>query len=493
MNIIIDTQNGQDALEFADDGLSPAIASRATDPDFSATTAYLPNPDIVLDKMSEKISIYDSLMADDEVWTSFEKLTGGAKRHRYELIQGKLDKKVYQMLKGYFDEFKWTTFIESVLRARLYGFQPMEILWHEKDGALLPRSIEARPQSRFLFSVADNSPLLVTKDEKEGIWKEEWNNSFIFPTYHRGRSPYGEAVLGKCFWNVMAKRGGLKWWMAFLEKYGTPWLVMYAAKGADKKALFEAGKKAIRDAVLLIPEGTRAEIVESTQKGQSTSAHEQFLAYHDKKISKVITTEALTGDNNGVGSYAASNTAESILDTAISSCVELITETVEDLGRKIAMVNAGVDSGITFEGYDPMYTNLGRAKLDEILFKIGVKPTDPYIIKWYRRQPEEFILDSTAGASQPTTFAGEDIPSDQLAIDTLAEKLFNNTKDNQAAIRKLTDPVMKFIEGAISFEGVQENLAAQFPKMDSTELQRMIYKLIASAKLWGEMHAGSDE
>ena len=113
MNIIIDTQNGQDALEFADDGLNPAIASRATDPDFSATTAYLPNPDIVLDKMSEKISIYDSLMADDEVWTSFEKLTGGAKRHRYELIQGKLDKKVYQMLKGYFDEFKWTTFIEA--------------------------------------------------------------------------------------------------------------------------------------------------------------------------------------------------------------------------------------------------------------------------------------------------------------------------------------------------------------------------------------------
>ena len=112
-----------------------------------------------------------------------------------------------------------------------------------------------------------------------------------------------------------------------------------------------------------------------------------------------------------------------------------------------------------------------------------VSPTDPYIIKWYRRQPEEFIWTRTVRCIQPTTFAG-DIPSDQLAIDTLAEKLFNNTKDNKLQ-SKLTDPVMEFIEGQFHFEGVQENLAAQFPKMDSTELQRMIYKLIASAKLWG--------
>lgn len=497
--VIVDSKGEHVEHEFEGEAVSPAIASRQTDPDFDAALAYLPNPDMILEKMGEKISIYKSMLADDEVWSSFEKLCDGAKRHKYELRQGKLDDKTFQMLTDYFDEFKWTGFIEKVLLARMFGFQPLEILWHTTEAGILPKSIEARPQARFLFSPVDNSPLLITKDFKEGTWKPEWNNSFLFPTYHGAESPYGTAVLGRCYWNVVAKRGGIRWWTAFLEKYGTPWLVLHHAgklEDTDKKALFDAGKAAIRDAVLLIPENVRAEILESSGKSQSTGAHESFLLYHDKKISKVITSESMTSSNNGTGSYAASQTAESLLDTAINSCVELVTETAEDLARLIEMINFGTGAVITFDSFDPMFTNMGLVNRDKELFAFsGRKPSDTYLQRAYKMQPEDFMPVSTAEpAPEPQTFSGESkLPPDQVAIDKLGDTVFNDTKTNQAAIQKMIEPVMKYINGEETFAGAQSKLSAQFPKMDTEEIQKLIYKLLATGKLWGQISAVNED
>ena len=120
------------------------------------------------------------------------------------------------------------------------GFSRWKSFGMRKDGALLPRSIEARPQSRFLFSVADNSPL-VTKMKRKGYGKKSGTTRL----YSQPTTEVGRHTAKLCSASVLecnGEKGGLKWWMAFLEKYGTPWLVMYAAKGADK-ALFEAGKK----------------------------------------------------------------------------------------------------------------------------------------------------------------------------------------------------------------------------------------------------------
>ncbi len=503
---IVDIYGKPIELDFAGESTTPAIAGYGSDPDYTATTVYMPNPDATLAKMGEKIAVYDSMMDDAKVWSSFEKLCDGAKRYKYEVRQGKLDDKTYQIIKDYFDTMKWNLFVESVLRARLYGYQPIEIVWEDRDGVILPKALEVRPQSRFVFKAEDGSPLLITKDEKDGIWKPEWDNSFIFPKYHATKSPYGTAVLSKCFWNVVAKRAGVKWWMTFLEKYGTPWLLMFAGQNAtddDMKKLAAAGEKAIRTAVLVMKEGNRTEIVESTQKSQSTDAHKSFIDFHNEEIGIAITSENLTSTNNGAGSYAASQTAESILDTAINSCVELITETAEELTRKIITVNTGVFSVVTFNSYDPQYINMGLVQRDKVLKEIGVNFTPEYVAREHKLQLTDFTMVSTEAAPptpEPITpeakveFAGKtDMPPDQVEIDRLGDSVFKNSELNQKLLKKMTEPVMDFVSGADSFEDAEKKLAKIYPKMDSKGIQTLVYKLLATARIVGEMSAGNEE
>lgn len=510
--IIIDGQgNSISTEEFADISATPqivseAIASRATDPGFSASTAYLPNPDPVLKKSGQDIEVYEDMLADAQVWHSFEKLCGGAQRHRYEIRQGKMDNRAYDFLRDFFADFKWNSFVEAVLRARMFGYQPLEISWAQtSDGFVVPASVDVIAHRRIKFSAKDNSPLLITKDEKEGIWKPEWDNSFLFPRYHSTRdNPYGTPALSRCFWNVVAKRGGMKFWMTFIEKYGTPWFVIYAPSSAtktQKEELLAAGKKAIRDAVLVLPDNVRHELVHAQGTG-STDMHDKFLQYHDKQISKAITSEALAGDNSGVGSYASSNTAESILDTAIAACVELVTESAKELAKKIEILNFGTGVVGQFDAYDPTFTNKGVAELDKILFGIGVKPTAQYIAKTYKRSDTDFTIvdmqsnpDAGILQSQNSEFAANAADTsglEQEAIDELAETLFEDTTGNHKMMELVLKPIVDFIDGTESFESAQQGLAKIFPEMKTDKLEQMFLRLMLTAQTWGKETSQND-
>ncbi|ENE4637899.1 TPA: DUF935 family protein, partial [Escherichia coli] len=46
-------------------------------------------------------------------------------------------------------------------------------------------------------------------------------------------NPYGFPDLSMCFWPVAFKKGGMKFWLRFAEKFGSPWVIGKHPRGAN--------------------------------------------------------------------------------------------------------------------------------------------------------------------------------------------------------------------------------------------------------------------
>ena len=179
MNIIITIHKRSGRVWCRDDGLSPAIASRTNGPDFSATTAYLPKPDIVLDKWA-KNSIYDSPWLTTRYDRS-EKLTGGAKRHCHGfLIQGKLERKFIRCWRAT-DEFKWDyIYWERIESGGCMGSAGWKPFGMRKTAH--PATQHCRNDLSLILILNAQTTALMTKHLKRDMGRKEGTTRFSQPT-----------------------------------------------------------------------------------------------------------------------------------------------------------------------------------------------------------------------------------------------------------------------------------------------------------------------
>ncbi len=193
------------------------IATRASAVDYWAFMHYLPNPDPVLKKMGKDISAYREILSDSHV--------GGCVRRRKAAIKGlewRLtptgNKKVDEILAALFERLPLNHIINQILDATLFGYQALEVMWAEENGLLLPAEIVGKPQEWFVFN-EENELLLRDKEERDG--KPIPEMKFLLATQQADyMNPYGRADLAMCFWAATFKKGGLKFWLEFVENTG---------------------------------------------------------------------------------------------------------------------------------------------------------------------------------------------------------------------------------------------------------------------------------
>ena len=87
-------------------------------------------------------------------------------------------------------------------------------------------------------------------------------------------NPYGLGDLGLVFWLVTFKRGGMKFWVSFTEKYGAPWLIGKEPRSnthSDTEKLLDALEALISNSVGTIPNDSSVEIHEASGKSSSVA------------------------------------------------------------------------------------------------------------------------------------------------------------------------------------------------------------------------------
>lgn len=377
------------------------IASRAKAVDYWAFMHYLPNPDPVLKKMGKDISAYREILADSHV--------GGCVRRRKAAIKGlewRLtstdNEKIDEILTALFERLPLSQLIGQLLDAALFGYQVAEIMWCNYNGIWLPEKIEAKPQEWFVFD-EDNQLRLRTKASPV-LGEPLPDKKFLTITQQADyMNPYGRADLALCFWAATFKKGGLKFWLEFVEKYATPFLLGKHPRQAQLHEiddLLDSLEQMVGNAVAAVPDDSSIEILESSGKSGSSQIFDDFLRYCKSEISVALlgqdqTTEA---DSNRASAVSGLEVTRAIRDDDAS----LVETAFNQLLAWICELNFSVATLPRFELYEQESIDKLQAERDQILASLGVQFSTKYLERTYGFEQGDISLKEPQANIEPT-------------------------------------------------------------------------------------------
>jgi phage gp29-like protein len=301
----------------------------------------LPNPDKVLRKTGKTIDIYRDLKTDPHVWSCVQSRKSGILSLEFIISPNGATNSIVAEIEKMFSDMDIQQVERDILEAPLFGYQPLEILWNFKGSDrkfLYPEKIVAKPQEWFFYDT--NGEFRYKKSgEPKGvpvpplkILNVQYEASYL--------NPYGHSLLGKCYWPVIFKNGGVKFWVNFTEKYGMPILMGQYTRGAtndEAQRLADELANMTEDAVIVAPSDIKLEMHEAG-RDSSVNLYSELIKFCNTEISKVILSQTLTTELDG-GSYAAAQTHYQIRQEVIQSDIRLVEAAINKIIQYVVDLN----------------------------------------------------------------------------------------------------------------------------------------------------------
>ena len=429
-----------------DKSLSDHIASRGRSPDFTALGLYLPNPDPILKKMGKDTATYRDLLSDAHVGGMVRRRKSVVRSMEWRLVDGNdkaqsgQQKQTSQkaspqaMARGYaaLEALDLDTLMVDILSATLFGWTPIELMWQRGAGtgsAWLPSTALSKPQEWFHF---DPEGQLRFKSREQPMFGEALQpRKFLLPRQDASyANPYGFADLSMCFWPTTFKRGGLKFWVTFAEKFGTPWIVGKQPRSASKdesNALLDQLEDMVQDAVAVVPDDASVEITQAGGKSDAAGAYKELLMFCRSEVSI-----ALLGQNQSTEASSTNASATAGLEVGKDlrdGDARLVETTLNQLLRWVTDLNEGEAApSPRFELFEQEEVSEVQAKRDEALSRAGLVFTPQYWQRAYGLQDGDIALTPKApatpakvGAPNTAQFAEATPPAGTDALDALVD------------------------------------------------------------------------
>jgi phage gp29-like protein len=491
-------------IEFSDspskDEMVAEFATRlSAGADISGFLGWLPDPDPILRKRGDSAKVLEELTADEQVCMAMQSrklrvLNKGDYDFYPGLITGQEasadSKKLCEALTKDLERIKLIDVFSSILDAPFYGFSVLELMWRAEGGMLRLDGVEAKPQHWFAFNEENK---LVFRGENNFEGKPVPEGKFVlvrhFPTYE---NPYGLRLLSRCLWPVAFKRGGTEFLVKFLERFGMPWVVATAQKGAkqhEMNAMASNLAAMVQDAVLVLPAGANVDLAKSD--GKSSEIHESFLQRQDKAISKVLMGQTLTAEMDGKnGSRAASETHYSVASDIEAADSFMLTSAMNDIALAYRDINAAPTVLAPVFGFNEPEDFNEQADLDGKLHKIGVRFKKSHFVRRYGLAQDEFELGGQSGEKpgsdeESESFAEGD--DHQAIVDEALEAVL---PEAVKASEETTRLILEAVDRAESFEDMQLLLAELLGgEASQSDLEELMANLLTNTELYGRFAA----
>jgi phage gp29-like protein len=466
------------------------LATRDRSPDFFSIAMSLPDPDPVLRKLGKDIKVYKELLADARVGPCVESRKAAVVSLEWAVSRGDAPAAQAKFVAKCLARLDVGSIIREILNAPLFGMAPLEVVWRRDGAATVPDKVVGKPIEWFTFDPENTLRLRTKTNLLQGEVLPE--KKFLAPRYNATYdNPYGERVLSRCFWPVAFKKGGLKFWLRFIEKFGSPWIIGKHPAQADKAAirdLADALERAVQDAVLVIPEGSSADIVEAAGKAGSSSLYKDLKATCDEDIAICILGQNLTTSVSG-GSRAAAEVHERVRGEIKDGDKKIVAQTMATLIDWICELNFGPgDARPVFEMFEEEEVDQALATRDKTLVDTGqVVFTKKYFMKAYDLDDEDFEVVEDAedkAEAKPAEFR-EGAPDIGGVAELPPEML-------QGIAGKLLAPVIDLVESAGSVEDIADRLHGVYPDMDDETFEDLLTRAIFISAVWGRLSAKAD-
>ena len=393
-----------DFVSFGEARATPSLSEQIATRDRSMDMSFgfiLPNPDPILKRQGKDIAVYRDMRSRASVGGPIRRRKAAVKALEWRVERGKASARVTRLANDVLATYDMDTLINEITNAVLFGYQPLELVWGPFNGAAAPLQVIGKPQEWFFF---DNAAQLRFRSRQQPLQGEELEpRKFLLARQEASyENPYGFADLSMCFWADTFMRGGLKFWVTFTEKYGTPWLVGKQPRGtpgSEVNNLLDKLEAMVQDAVAAIPDDSSIDILESGDKGASADLYERLLMYCRSEINIALLGQNQSTESNS--NRASATAGLEVAKTIRDGDAALVMATMNQLLRWLTDLHDGEQAPApTFVLFEEEDVNTQQAVRDETLTKAGLKFTKEYWKRVYRLQDGD-IEDAPAGPSMP--------------------------------------------------------------------------------------------
>ena len=469
------------------------IATRARSGDLFGLGFVLPNPDPILKKQGKDLSVYRDLRSDAHVGGCIRRRKAAVKALELRVVRDKASARATKLATDILSSLNMDSLLNEALDGVLYGWQPLELTWGWHGGALAPLSVEGKPGEWFMFD--PNADLRFRSREQPLRGEELPPRKFLLarqePTYV---NPYGFADLSMCFWPSVFKRGGLKFWVTFTEKYGTPWLVAKTPRGTPQMQndeLLDKLESMVQDAVAVIPDDASVDTLEAGDRSASTGMYKDLLMFCRSEIAI-----ALLGQNQST--EASSTHASATAGLAVAAEIRdgdasMVEATLNQLLRWVVDVNEGTEAPAPkVELYEEEAVNKEQAERDDLLCKSGVRFSPAYWKRTYKLEDGDIDESSTPPPALTAPVANEAAFAEAPATDSANTVVQALSVVSAPIVGSWISTLRKLVETQPSLPELQDALLDQFGDLPSDDLQELMGLAFELAELQGRDRAAAE-
>lgn len=495
--------------------ITNAIATRERSLDFAFAGMVLPNPDPILKSQGKDIAFYRDMRSDGLIGSCIRRRKSAVKALDSGLDRNASPSRVTKAVQAMLDELDLPRIIGQILDCTLYGYQPMEVTWQARGGLLVPADVVAKPPEWFRFD-NDNQLRFLTRDDPmlgELVPERKFLLARQDPTY---QNPYGFPDLSMCFWPLAFKKGGLKFWLAFAEKFGSAFSIGKLprnATDAERAALLDSLDELIQNGVATIPDDGSVELVEMAGKSASADLYERLVMHCRGEI-----TIALLGQNQTT--EASANRASATAGLEVTHELrdadgKLAAETINTLIEWFCELNFGSAQVPQFSLWDQAAQDKLQADRDKSNHEAGANFTNAYWMRAYGYLDGDLQAPAPTPAPAPLT-APSATPAKPHAANALGQDPAAPNADGQnkdgstaafaesAAQADPTAPIttglmqvsapqwtgfvqqlQAIVDAAPDMASLQQSMVQAFGQLDASELVKLMAAAMALAELKG--------
>jgi len=463
------------------------IATRMAAFDFSVIGQLLPNPDPLLKELGQDIRVYRNLARDPHVGACIRRRKSALKALQWGLNRSNAPARVEKSVRAMLDDLDMQRIIGQAATAVLYGYQPLELTWSGSAGGVWVTDIQAKPPEWFAF---DPDACLRFRTRQDPFMGELLpDRKFILARQDADyRNPYGDADLALCYWPVLFKKGGLRFWVTFAEKFGGAFAVGKLPRGtsdAERSAMLAALEDLIQDAVATIPDDGSVELIELAGKSASGDLYERLAMYCRSEISIVLTgtNQTMEASSNRASAHAGMDVADSLRDAD----AEIVCAAVNQAIRWAVDQNYPGAAAPVFEMWDQRARDQLQAQRDKSNHEAGARFTNVYFQRAYGYQDGDLVQpntpDQVAGNAAPAAFA--EAAASANAADPTAADTAALTAAGAPALAGIVDRLQRLVADAPDMATLQDQLTAAYADLPTDDLVKVMGAAFALAQLKG--------
>lgn len=497
----IETKSGlivPKTLAFAESQARPEMREVATTRDGrDITRGYVspfellqPQDSVLRARGNGNYEIYREVLRDDQVKATFEQRRLAIVSREWEVVPGgdkRLDKKAAESLTQQLKAIKWDAVTDKMLYGVFYGHAVGELLYARDGAEVVLDQVRVRDRRRFGYDGDGNLRLLTMNNPNPGELlapRKFWH--FATGADHDDE-PYGLGLAHWLYWPVFFKRGGTKFWLIFLEKFGQP-----TAKGEypsnaspeEKSRLLAALEAISTDTGVIIPQGMAIELIEAARSGTA-----DYTALYDRMnaaIAKVTLGQTLTTDAAG-GQYKA-DVQMDVRQDIVKADADLVCES---FNRTVARWLT--DWNYPGAAYPRVWRRIEdepdlkpQAERDEIITRMGFKPSLKYINDTYGGDWKESAVPALPALGDPNAQRpGAPAFAEGTAPGVVENQIARLAQDAEPAMAAMLASIEQLLGESASLAEFRDALLTRNPQLDTAAFATVMQQALAAAALAG--------